>query len=236
MTLGHPAAGISMTALPRLELQALVSLYLTDCPLERSSFSTLVIDNRTRYFRVKKPLEVVAGTQGKQGPRGFDGTPGKQGPPGAPGTPGITGPQGLSAYFNWKECSWTNVHEGKDNGLIRDCLFYKKFTDSILHVYWNGDFRIGSCNACCKRWFFTFNGSECKAPRAIDGIVYMAKGVGHFIHRVRHIEGHCDKIHKGHIRVGFNVGNCAGFGNADAHTGWNSNSRLFIEEVPRPQP
>ncbi|XP_031553996.1 collagen triple helix repeat-containing protein 1-like [Actinia tenebrosa] len=175
------------------------------------------------------------GTQGKQGPRGLEGTPGKQGPPGAAGAPGNTGPQGISAYFNWKECSWTNINEEKDNGLIRDCLFYKNFTDSILHVYWNGGFKIINCNGCCKRWFFTFNGAECKTPRAIDGILYMAKGVGHNIHRVRHIEGHCDRIHKGHVRVGFNVGNCSGYGNADAWTGWNSNSRLFVEEVPRPQ-
>ncbi|XP_031550809.1 collagen triple helix repeat-containing protein 1-like [Actinia tenebrosa] len=194
------------------------------------------------------------GTQGKQGPRGFHGTPGKQGPPGAPGTAGNTGPQGpkgdagpkgekgeprekeLSAYSNWKECSWTKINDGKDNGLIRDCVFQKKYTDSILHVYWNGNLRICNCNDCCKRWFFTFNGTECTTPRAIDGIVYMAKGVGHNIHRVRHIEGHCDKIHKGPVRVGFNVGNCAGYGNVDAYTGWNSNSRLFVEEVPRPQP
>ncbi|XP_031573023.1 collagen triple helix repeat-containing protein 1-like [Actinia tenebrosa] len=192
------------------------------------------------------------GIQGKQGPRGFGGTPpGKQGPPGTPGAPGPKGPKGdagpkgekgepgargFSAYSNRKECSWINIDEGKDNGLIRDCVFQKKDNNSILHVYWNGNLRIHNCNDCCKRWFFTFNGIECKTPRAIDGIVYMAKGVAHNIHRVRHIEGHCDKIHKGPVRVGFNVGNCAGYGNVDAKTGWNSNSRLFVEEVPRPQP
>ena len=54
-------------------------------------------------------------------------------------------------------------------------------------------------------------------------------------HRVRHIEGHCFNIHKGHVRVGFNIGNCARYGNADGYSGWNSNSRIFVEEVPPPQ-
>ncbi|KAK3715069.1 hypothetical protein QZH41_012141 [Actinostola sp. cb2023] len=117
-----------------------------------------------------------------------------------------------------------------------DCVFHKKHSNSVLRVYWNGAFRVYNCNDCCKRWFFTFNGGECKFPRAIDGIVYMATGKAKDLHRVRHIEGHCDKIHKGKVRVGFNVGNCAGYGNADAYTGWISNSRLFVEEVPRPQP
>ena len=52
------------------------------------------------------------------------------------------------------------------------------------------------------------------------------------LHRVRHIEGVCEKIHKGTVRVGFWVGNCAGYGSADADTGWNSASRIYVEEVP----
>ena len=28
------------------------------------------------------------------------------------------------------------------------------------------------------------------------------------VHRVRRIEGHCNNIHKGRVRVGFWVGNC----------------------------
>ena len=53
--------------------------------------------------------------------------------------------------------------------------------------------------------------------------------------RVRHIEGYCENIHMAVVRVGFNVGNCAGYGNADAHSGWNSVSRIVVEEVPPPQ-
>jgi len=53
--------------------------------------------------------------------------------------------------------------------------------------------------------------------------------------RVRHIEGYCQNIPKGVVRVGINVGNYAGQGNADAHSDWNSVSRIVIEEVPTPQ-
>ena len=55
------------------------------------------------------------------------------------------------------------------------------------------------------------------------------------LHRVRQIEGVCEKVHKGIVRVGFWVGDCAGYGFADANTGWNSVSRIYVEEVPPPQ-
>ena len=71
---------------------------------------------------------------------------------------------------------------------------------------------------------------------AIDGIFYMWKGAGSKdLHRHRHIEGYCNQVPKGHVRVGFWVGNCAGTGNADAYSGWKSVSRIVIEEVPPPQ-
>ena len=54
-------------------------------------------------------------------------------------------------------------------------------------------------------------------------------------HRPGAIEGYCDNIHKGNIRVGINIGNCPGYGNSNGHTGWISVSRLIIEEVPRSQ-
>ena len=55
------------------------------------------------------------------------------------------------------------------------------------------------------------------------------------LHRPRQIEGVCEKVQKGTVRVGFWVGNCASYGSADAHTGWNSVSRIYVEEVPPPQ-
>ena len=55
------------------------------------------------------------------------------------------------------------------------------------------------------------------------------------LHRVRQIEGVCERVPKGIVRVGFSVGNCVGYGTADAYTGWNSVSRIYVEEVPPPQ-
>ena len=74
-------------------------------------------------------------------------------------------------------------------GVRQGCVFTKNVSDTALHVYWTGALRIASCNSCCKRWYFTFNGAECFAPLPIDGVVSMAT--------VRHIEGHCNKGARG---------------------------------------
>ena len=121
--------------------------------------------------------------------------------------------------------------------ILKECIFKKTSDTTGLRVFWNGNLRLHNCHDCCRRWYFTFNGAECSAAAAIDGIVYMVYGnsAKKNLHRVRHIEGVCEKIHKGTVRVGFWVGNCAGFGSADAYTGWNSVSRIYVEEVPPPQ-
>jgi len=165
------------------------------------------------------------GRDGRDGYQGPAGMTGPAGPPGLQGTKGETGAQGpsgrkgergdatsgLISHKNWKECAWKDLNDGKDNGLIKECLFNKNFSDTSLHVYWTGVLRIYSCDNCCKRWYFTFNGAECSGPVPIDGIVYLSKGSGKLnLYRVRHIEGHCNNIHKGKVRVGFWVGNCRG--------------------------
>ena len=120
----------------------------------------------------------------------------------------------------------------------QECIFKKTSDNTGLRVYWSGHLRIYNCNSCCRRWYFTFNGAECSAPAAIDATVYMHLGAGSRInnlYRPRHVEGVCDKIHKGTVRVGFWVGNCSGYGSANAATGWKSVSRIYVEEVPPPQ-
>ena len=121
--------------------------------------------------------------------------------------------------------------------ILKECIFKKASDTTGLRVFWSGNLRLYNCHACCRRWYFTFNGAECSTPGAIDGVVYMVHGNGgkKDLHRPRHIEGVCEKIHKGTVRVGFWVGNCAGYGSADAYTGWNSVSRIYVEEVPPPQ-
>ncbi|XP_078368078.1 collagen triple helix repeat-containing protein 1-like [Oculina patagonica] len=191
------------------------------------------------------------GSQGRTGPKGPPGADGKKGEKGEPGVQGPAGQKGergekgdsgtpgtpqLSSHMNWKECAWTTVDD-KDQGLIKNCEFVKNFTDTALHVYFAGNLRIYNCDVCCSRWYFTFNGAECSSPGSIDGVFYMQTGKNHNLHRHRHIEGHCNNIHKGKVRVGFWVGSCnSGHKNADAHTGWGKTlSRIFVEEVPKAQ-
>ncbi|KAL9975628.1 hypothetical protein ACROYT_G012811 [Oculina patagonica] len=175
------------------------------------------------------------GSRGPAGPRGAKGDAGKkgsQGPPGSQGAPGVLG-------SNWKQCVFKNLNDGKDTGLIKECVFKKLSDKTALRVFWNGNLRLYGCHDCCRRWYFTFNGAECSAPAAIDGVVYMEyghkSGAKKNLHRPRQIEGVCEKVHKGMVRVGFWVGNCARFGSSDAYTGWNSVSRIYVEEVPPPQ-
>ncbi|KAL9975812.1 hypothetical protein ACROYT_G013017 [Oculina patagonica] len=202
------------------------------------------------------------GRDGREGAKGDQGSPGKTGPQGPPGAegkkgangePGVQGPAGqkgergekgdsgtpgtpqLSSHMNWKECTWKRG-EDKDSGVIQNCEFMKNFTDTALHVYFAGNLRIEGCDNCCSRWYFTFNGAECSSPGSIDGAFYMRTGKNHDLHRHRHIEGHCNNIHKGKVRVGFWVGKCTSSHKiADAYTGWHSISRIFVEEVPKAQ-
>ncbi len=86
----------------------------------------------------------------------------------------------------------------------------------------------------CNRWYFTFDGAECKKPTTIDGVVYV-KSTQVNPYRHRHIEGYCNQVPKGHVRVGFWIGKCEGASLGDGNTGWSSMSRIVIEEVPPPQ-
>ena len=116
---------------------------------------------------------------------------------------------------------------------------FNKLSDkTALKVEFNGDFRIGYCLDCCSRWYFTFNGVECRHPLAIDGLMHIFRNQGktnYSIHKTTQIGGYCERIPKGTVRVGINVGNCVGKKAADAYTGWNSVTRIMIEEVPPPQ-
>ena len=130
---------------------------------------------------------------------------------------------------NWKECVWNKLNDDKDNGLIKSCSFKKKHANTSLKVVVSSDMRVAYCDNCCKRWYVTFNGKEC-SPFPIDGIIHLGKGKGFNTHRPHGIRGHCQNIKAGTVSIGFYVGNCAGFGNANAYTGYNSAMRIYIEE------
>ena len=95
-----------------------------------------------------------------------------------------------------------------------------------------GNLRVW-CASCCSRWFFTFNNQECTEPAAIEGMTFTA--VANNVHRHSQIEGYCENIPSGEIRVGFNIGLCSGFNvAAEGFTGWNSISRIMITEIATP--
>lgn len=116
----------------------------------------------------------------------------------------------------------------------KNCQFNKTKDDTALRGVYQGIIYLGGCSRCCKRWFITFNSAECSGPLLINAVVWTrSSNVDNY--RPGAIEGYCDNIHKGQICVGINVGNCPGYGNSNSENGWNSVSRLIIEEVPRSQ-
>ena len=88
----------------------------------------------------------------------------------------------------------------------------------------------------CNRWFFKFNGNECSGPMTIEAVVYnhWPSGSPNLLHH-RSFEGYCENILQGSVTVELWVGKCISSTLGDASTGWNSVSRIMIEEVSRAQ-
>ncbi|KAJ7374592.1 hypothetical protein OS493_004930 [Desmophyllum pertusum] len=124
------------------------------------------------------------------------------------------------------------LNSNLDSGNIYGCKFVKKEDISHLRVVYQGNTRVWTAYKC-KRWFFTFNGVECSIP--IDTAVYHWPREN--IIRTTTIEGYCSGISKGPVTVALNVGACASHsaGVVDAYTGWNSVSRIIVQEVQPPQ-
>jgi hypothetical protein len=177
------------------------------------------------------------GKDGKNGHNGLNGKDGTDGRDGKNGINGLNGKNGKNAVRNWRQCAWKNVNDGKDNGIVKTCGLTKISATTYLKIVVATNMRIYNCNACCKRWFVTINGKECQYPTPIDGVVYMRKGTGSRdknLHRPRVIRGACKFNHKGRVNIALNVGNCPGYKNADAYTGWNSSTNIYIEEMDAP--
>ena len=121
--------------------------------------------------------------------------------------------------------------------LLQECSFNKLTSDTSLKVSFHGNMRVRGSNKC-NRWYFKFNGNECSGPMTIDASVHNSwpHGTANFdqLHH-RSFEGYCENIPQGAVRVELWVGQCSGKTLGDAWTGWNSVSRIMIEEVSRPQ-
>ena len=89
----------------------------------------------------------------------------------------------------------------------------------------------------CNRWYFKFNGNECSGPMTIEAVVHnwWPSSSNYDLYHHRSFEGYCENIPQGAVRVELWVGQCSGPNLGNARTGWNSVSRIMIEEVSRPQ-
>ena len=114
-------------------------------------------------------------------------------------------------------------------------MFNKLQSNSALRVSFQGNTRVYEHNKC-NRWYFKFNGNECSGPMTIEAAVLniWSSGNSDLFHH-RSFEGYCENLPQGAVRVELWVGRCSGYILGDAYTGWNSVSRIMIEEVSRSQ-
>ncbi|XP_033854154.3 collagen triple helix repeat-containing protein 1-like isoform X1 [Acipenser ruthenus] len=218
--------------------------------IERCTGRDMGSQNCTRNrTEASQPFHYNGCMQGPAGTTGRDGNPGVNGIPGTPGFPGRDGLKGEKGECvresfeepwkpNFKQCAWKSLNYGIDLGKIAECTFTKMRTDSALRVVFSGSLRLKCKNACCQRWYFTFNGAECTGPLPIEAIIYLEQGSPEFnstinIHRTSSVEGLCEGIHAGLVDVAVWVGICPDYPRGDASTGWNSVSRVIIEELPK---
>ena len=120
--------------------------------------------------------------------------------------------------------------------VFQDCAFNKFKSGSALKVSFQGNMWVQGDNQC-NRWYFKFNENECCGPMTIEAAVYndWTSGNPALLHH-RSFEGYCENIPQGAVRVELWVGKCSsGHALGDAYTGWESVSRIMIEEVSRPQ-
>ena len=119
--------------------------------------------------------------------------------------------------------------------LFQDCAFNKLQSNSALRVSFQGNMRVHG-HYKCNRWYFKFNGNECSGPMTIEAVVYNYwSSENPYLNHHRSFEGYCQNIPQGAVRVELRVGKCSGYNSGNVLTGWNSVSRIMIEEVSRPQ-
>ena len=120
--------------------------------------------------------------------------------------------------------------------LSQDCTFNKLTSNTALKVSFQGNLRSETSDGC-NRWYFKFNGNECNGPMTIDAVVYNRWPSGRAANQLHHrsFEGYCENIPQGTVRVELWVGKCPSHTLGSAYTGWNSVSRIILEEVSRPQ-
>ncbi|XP_013421168.1 uncharacterized protein LOC106181354, partial [Lingula anatina] len=113
--------------------------------------------------------------------------------------------------------------------------YTKLAPDTSLRVRWFGTLGVKSQSPApgCLRFYFTFNGEECKAPTPIDGAIAWLTDPIIRTQTTHSIEGICQNLGQGDHAVALNVGQCL-FGNLnqmDPDPRVNDVSRIIVEEV-----
>ncbi|XP_065888407.1 uncharacterized protein [Dysidea avara] len=179
------------------------------------------------------------GVNGARGPAGSPGQPGERGQGGSRGPPGIvTYENGTEIIVNdnWNQCYWDGLNSDKDYGLIAECSITKQRDDTWLRLTWDGNMRVARCAVCCMNWYLTVDGHQCSSPGPVDVLVYQAGN--YLIVRHSHFTGMCEQAGGENITAGLRhiqlyLKDCPGFDGFvyDAYTGWNTQSRIIVEEV-----
>ncbi|XP_070558712.1 collagen triple helix repeat-containing protein 1-like [Ptychodera flava] len=187
---------------------------------------------RSQSCPVPAGVPGIPGTPGSPGRDGRDGLRGEKGEPGQAGLKGEVGARGEDNLpRNIKQCAWDKINDGRDNGIIKECQFRKYSRTTALRVLWSGNIRAVSSGGSCTRWYFTFDGAECSDPFPIDTVLHVHNSYN--MHFGTSVEGLCFGIGAGRVDVEFRVETgCSNHAAADAYTGWESVSRIIIEEVP----
>ncbi|XP_078379130.1 uncharacterized protein LOC144662235 [Oculina patagonica] len=177
------------------------------------------------------------GTAGRNGPKGNPGARGVVGVKGFKGTRGFPGVQGSKgqpgtsgSILSWKTCSWK--HDPlQQYGLLKECIFNKQSERSVLHVTFEGSMRVGFCNSCCKRWFFSFDGLECQTAN-IEARLQGNKAFAGMEYRHVRLEGYC-ALPAGQVAVELWVEDCAGHQRAPKvpFIKVDLNPRITVEEI-----
>eukprot|EP00731_Ephydatia_muelleri_P009476 Em0005g62a len=182
-------------------------------------------------------LPVQKGDPGLPGPAGPPGPTGPGGPVGPAGPQGPNSP-GPSSANSWNQCAWSALELPNDYGYLASCYINKKQNDTWLKIAWDGNLRI-ACTFCCMRWYFTVDGDECTDPAPIDTAVFQQQTLN--IIRQTSFSGVCKRagqrpLTAGSKRIQLMLMECRGFGGYiyDSYTGFDSASRIIVEEVPPP--
>lgn len=178
------------------------------------------------------PPGLFKGLPGEQGEPGENGPPGEKGQAGFPGLPGQKGEPGygLDSSLKWKSCVW-NFDPLQEYGLVKECTFNKTSSSSLLHVSYEGSMRVGFCNTCCKRWFFTFNGKNCPSETIEARISGTKLEASPEYHHDR-LEGYCARA-AGPVNIGLWVEDCGSHLRAPAQIfkRLSVKTRITVEEI-----